>query len=83
MVTDKELKKRFYALDQKIKAIKERKKFKRHFHDGHMPSHAELKRYNAEMKEKIDSDLHAFEEKFGHLGAFGEQFFLLLEAIEM
>jgi predicted nucleic acid-binding Zn-ribbon protein len=82
MKKEEKLEGQLSALNEKIEAFKEQSNFEERFYDGHSPSISELERHHREMREKLESNLQSYEEKFGHLNMFEKQLILFMGTIE-
>lgn len=77
-----ELSTRLDELAKKIEKAKEKIDFEERFHDGHKQSLAEIEKHYRDISDKLDSELHSYEEKVGHINTLEEQIILLLGSVE-
>ena len=81
-MTDDILNKKLHALEAKIADVQKNRAFKEHLHDGHSKTLAEIQRHYKDTHDKIESNLHSYEEKQGHLNFLEEQLIIFANSIE-
>lgn len=64
---------RLNNLAQRIAAIKEHRDFETQYHDGHKRTLNEVARHQKELHEKVQKNMHDYEEAHGHLNFLEEQ----------